>query len=212
MLNILIADDHALLRMGLRGLLEMHSGWRVCAEAPDGRQAVQLAEQLRPDVAIVDLLMPVLNGIEATRQIQKVSPPTSVLVLAGTYSEQIEDESISAGARGFVLKSNTQDRVIQAIESLARRETFFRPNALSGGPKVGRPHACSQLQAACLTSREIEITQLLAEGKSNWCIAVILGISVRTVETHRANVMKKLGLESVAELVRYAVRNRIIEA
>ena len=212
MLNILIADDHALLRMGLRDLIEMHSGWRVCAEAPDGREAVLLAEQLHPDVAVVDLLMPVLNGIEATRQIHKVSPPTSVLVLTGSYSEQIEDESISAGAQGFVLKSNPEDRLIKAIESLARRETFFRPGALRGGGCVARSGACPQPKPVCLTSREIEITQLLAEGKSNWCIAVILGISVRTVETHRANVMQKLGLESVVELVRYAVRNRIIEA
>jgi DNA-binding NarL/FixJ family response regulator len=212
MLNILIADDHALLRMGLRDLLETHPGWRVCAEALDGRQAVQLAEQLHPEVAVVDLLMPVLNGIEATRQIHKVSPPTSVLVLAGTYSEQIEDESISAGARGFVLKSNSEDRVIQAIESLARRETFFRPGAPCGDARAVRSGARPQPQSVCLTSREIEITQLIAEGKSNWCIAVILGISVRTVETHRANIMQKLGLESVVELVRYAVRNRIIEA
>ncbi len=209
MLQILIADDHALLRKGLQDLLETQPGWRVCGEANDGRQAVALAEELKPDVAVVDQLMPELNGIEATRRIRAVSPATAVLVLAGTYSERIEEQFISAGARGFVLKSNAEDRVIGAIEALLRGETSFlhepprgRPRAVDAGPG---------LRAAVLTPRELEITQLLAEGKTNWCIATILGISVRTVETHRAKVMGKLGLQSVVELVHYAVRNLMVE-
>ena len=212
MLQILIADDHALLRKGLQDLLEAHSDWRVCGEAIDGRQVVLLAEKLKPDVAVVDLLMPGLNGIEATRRIRGVSPATAVLVLAGSYSEQIEEESIAAGARGFVLKSNAEDRIIAAIESLVRGETFFvREASRAGGERIAQAGARLQAQAAGLTSREIEITQLLAEGKTNWCIATILGISVRTVETHRANVMEKLGLQSVVELVHYAVRNQMVE-
>ncbi len=212
MLQILIADDHVLLRKGLQDLLEAHPGWRVCGEAIDGRQAVLLAEKLKPDVAVVDLLMPELNGIEVTRRIRGVSPATAVLVLAGGYSERMEEEAVSAGARGFVLKSNSEDRVVVAVESLARGETSFVGEAWGrGGECPAQAGAHREAQAAGLTSREMEITQLLAEGKTNWCIATILGISDRTVETHRANVMRKLGLQSVVELVHYAVRNRIVE-
>jgi DNA-binding NarL/FixJ family response regulator len=210
-LQILVADDHALLRKGLRDLLEAHPGWQVCGEAVDGREAVDLAEKLRPDVTVVDLLMPELNGIEATRRIRGVSPGTAVLVLAGGYSERIEEECLSAGARGFVLKSSSEDRVIAAIEALVRGETFFVREASRCCGEPTTQAARLQAAAACLTSREIEITQLLAEGKTNWCIGTILGISVRTVETHRANVMRKLGLQSVVELVHYAVRNLMVE-
>jgi DNA-binding NarL/FixJ family response regulator len=211
MLQILIADDHALLRKGLRDLLETHPGFRVCGEAADGRQAVLQAEELRPDVAVLDLLMPELNGIEATRRIRAVSPATAVLVLAGCYSERIEEEAISAGARGYLLKSSSEDRVVAAIASAARGETCFVREASPGGERHATAAASLQAVAASLTSREIEIVQLLAEGKTNWCIATILGISARTVETHRANVMHKLGLQSIVELVHYAVRNLMIE-
>jgi DNA-binding NarL/FixJ family response regulator len=209
-LRILIADDHPLLRRGLRDFLEAHPGWQVCGEAVDGREAVLLAEQLKPDVAVVDLIMPELNGIEATRRIRAVSPATAVLLLAGTSSERIEEESISAGARGFLLKSNAAERIVAAIEALVKGETYFVRLGSRGGGRLA-PEVHLQPQAAGLTSREIEITQLLAEGKTNWCIATILGISVRTVETHRANVMRKLGLQSVVELVHYAVRNLMVE-
>ena len=212
MLRILIADDHALLRKGLVDLLEAHLDWRVCGEATDGRQAVIQAELLAPDVAVLDLSMPELNGIEATRRIREVSPRTAVLVLTGTYSERLEGEAGSAGARGFALKSSPEDHVVQAIEALARGETHFLHEASrSAGDRRAQPGGHAQAQAAGLTSREIEVTQLLAEGKTNWCIATILGISVRTVETHRANVMRKLGLQSVVELVHYAVRNLMVE-
>ncbi len=209
MLQILIADDHALLRKGLQDLLEAH-GWRVCGEATDGRQAVALAEELKPDVAVVDMLMPELNGVEATRRIRAVSPATTVLVLAGAYSERVEREALAAGARGFLLKSNSEDGVVGAIEAVARGETFAAGGA-RGRARGEHRGAALHAQPAGLTSRELEITQLLAEGKTNWCIATILGISVRTVETHRANVMQKLGLQSVVELVHYAVRNRMVE-
>ncbi len=135
-----------------------------------------------------------------------------MLVLAAGYSERIEEEAISAGARGFVLKTSSEDRLLGAIESLARGETcFVREASCSRGERTGRGGACLQAQGAGLTSREIEITQLLAEGKTNWCTATILGISDRTVETHRADIMRKLGLQPVVELVHYAVRNRLVE-
>ena len=212
MLRILIADDHALLRKGLVDLLEAHPDWRVCGEAVDGRQAVTEAQRLAPDVAILDLSMPELNGIEATRRIREVAPRTAVLVLTGSYSERLEEEASSAGARGFVLKSSPEDCVVRAVEALARGESWFRHEVSRGGvERRAHPGGHAQAQAAGLTSREIEVTQLLAEGKTNWCIATILGISVRTVETHRANVMRKLGLQSVVELVHYAVRNLMVE-
>ena len=212
MLRILIADDHALLRKGLVDLLEAHPDWRVCGEAVDGRQAVLEAQRLAPDVAILDLSMPELNGIEATRRIREVSPRAAVLVLTGSYSERLEEEASSAGARGFVLKSSPEDCVVRAVEALARGESWFRHEVSRGGvERRAHPGGHAQAQAAGLTSREIEVTQLLAEGKTNWCIATILGISVRTVETHRANVMRKLGLQSVVELVHYAVRNLMVE-
>ena len=212
MLRILIADDHALLRKGLVDLLEAHPDWRVCGEAVDGRQAVTEAQRLAPDVAVLDLSMPELNGIEATRRIREVSPRAAVLVLTGSYSERLEEEASSAGARGFVLKSSPEDCVVRAVEALARGESWFRHEvSRGGGERRAPPGGHAQAQAAGLTSREIEVTQLLAEGKTNWCIATILGISVRTVETHRANVMRKLGLQSVVELVHYAVRNLMVE-
>jgi DNA-binding NarL/FixJ family response regulator len=210
-LQILIVDDHALLRKGLQDLLEGHPDWHVCGEANDGREAVVLAEKLKPDVAIVDLAMPELNGIEATRRMREVSPGTAVLVLAGAYSERIEAESFAAGARGFVLKSTSEGRVLEAVEALVRGETFFVREVARREGERPAPAAVRDAQAATLTSRELEIAQLLAEGKTNWCIATILGISVRTVETHRANVMRKLGLQSVVELVHYAVRNLMVE-
>jgi DNA-binding NarL/FixJ family response regulator len=211
LLQILIADDHALLRKGLYDLIGTHPDWSVCGEAADGRDAVLLAERLRPDLVVVDLLMPELNGIEATRRIREASPRTSVLVLAGSYSERLEQEAREAGARGFVLKSSVEDRVVAAIEAVARGETAFVCEAARGGEPIALHGTRHRDHGPELTSREIEIAQLLAEGKTNWCIATILGISVRTVETHRSNLMRKLGLQSVVELVHYAVRNLMVE-
>ncbi len=209
MLQILIADDHALLRKGLREVLDAQDGWHVCGEAADGREAVDLARALQPHVAVVDQLMPTLNGIEATRQIRVASPGTAVLVLTGCSGERMVEESVAAGARAFLLKTCSVDCLLAAVETLGRGESYpareaarCRPRAAAGS----RP-----AQPAALTSRELEITQLLAEGKTNWCIATILGISVRTVETHRANVMRKLGMQSLVELVHYALRNLIVE-
>jgi DNA-binding NarL/FixJ family response regulator len=213
MLDILIADDHALLRMGLRELLGARTDWRVCGEATNGRQAVDMAEHLKPDVAVLDIFMPGLDGIQATRRIHEVSPPTAVLLLAGVHSDEMEEQSMAAGARGFVLKSNAEDRLIPAIESLSRPKTAIPCKSKPGGVCTECRSPCTmhlRARPASLTPREIEITRLLAEGKSNWCIATILGISVRTVETHRANVMQKLGLQSVVELVHFAIRQGMV--
>jgi DNA-binding NarL/FixJ family response regulator len=199
MLEILIADDHALLRRGLRDLLETQSSWHVCAEAADGRQAVDLVEQHRPDVAVLDLFMPELDGAEASRRIREVSPSTAVLILSGSFSDELVERSSGCGVRAYVAKVQAEQQLVGVIASLERK---------GEAPARARRTA---LQPPALTPRESEITRLLAAGKSNWAIATILGISSRTVETHRANVMGKLGLESVVELVHYAIRNGLAE-
>lgn len=210
-IRILLADDHDIVRRGLRELIEEHDGWRVQAEASNGREAVELAARLRPHVAILDLSMPELNGLEATRRIRKESPSTEILVFTMHESEEIICEVLAAGARGFLLKSDAPTYVVAAIESLVRRQPFFTG-------KVSETMLDRFLRAegapasTPLTSREREIVQLLAEGRSNKTIAATLGISVKTVETHRATLMRKLGVNSIAGVVRYAIRNHIVEA
>jgi DNA-binding NarL/FixJ family response regulator len=213
-LRILIADDHDLMRRGVRTLLESHAGWEVCGEAKTGREAVQLAEQLKPDVIILDISMPDLNGVEAAKRIRKASG-AEILILSMHYSEQLIREIVDAGVRGYIVKSDSDRDLVIAVETLARHKPFFTPHATevilgnfnSGGPAAPLPELVSDR----LTSREREIVQLLAEGKSSKEVASSLGISVKTAETHRANIMRKLELHSVSELVRYAVRNQIIE-
>lgn len=212
-LRILIADDHDLMRRGLKALIANHPGWEITAEATKGRDAVAKAGTLRPDIVILDICMPELNGIEATRQIRKVSPRTEVLVLSVHHSNQLIREVLDAGARGFVLKSDSATDLVSAIESLAAHKPFFTACAtellLSGG-SADEPTA--NLPSDQLTSREREIVQLLAEGKTSKEVASTLNISAKTAETHRANIMKKMEFHSVGEIVRYAVRNQIIEA
>jgi DNA-binding NarL/FixJ family response regulator len=213
-LRIMIADDHDLMRRGLRTLLEVQPGWEICAEATKGREAIAKAEQLRPDVVIVDICMPELNGIEATRQIRKVSPRTEVLVLSVHHSEHLIREALDAGARGFVVKSDADTEMVRAVEALANHRPFFTSYAtemlLAGCARDGgsRPPG---LASERLTSREREIVQLLAEGRTSKEIATTLNISAKTAETHRANIMRKLEFHSVGEIVRYAVRNQIID-
>jgi DNA-binding NarL/FixJ family response regulator len=210
MLEILVADDHEVMRQGVRGLLEAEPNWRVCAQASDGREAVALATRVAPHVAILDLTMPELNGLEATRQILKVSPATKVLIFTVHDSEQLAREVLAAGAHGYVLKTDAATDLVSAVAALLTGTPYLsvrmsRARVDSTRARNGSPH-----QVAPLTAREREITQLLAEGKSNWCVAKILGISIKTVETHRGNIMHKLGLESIVELVHYAVRNQIV--
>jgi DNA-binding NarL/FixJ family response regulator len=215
-LRILIADDHHLLRRGVRTLLQSHEDWEVCGEATTGRDAVSKSEELKPDVVILDISMPDLNGVEAARRIRKASPNTEVLILSMHYTDQLIREIIDAGVRGYIIKSDSDHDLIIAVETLAKHKPFFTPHVteviLSKFRPDGPVMEIPELIRERLTSREREIVQLLAEGKSSKEVATSLGISVKTAETHRANVMRKLELHSVSELVRYAVRNQIIEA
>ena len=214
-IRILLADDHEVVRRGLRALLETHAGWEVCGEAADGRAAVELAQKLTPDIVVMDIGMPQLNGFEATRQILERTRGIEVLVLSVHDSEQLVREVIGAGARGYVLKSDAGRDLVAAVEALLRREPFFSPSvALSvrgSDLKVSGPKRPSLRPAGELTRREREVLQLLAEGRANKAVAKLLGISVKTAETHRARIMRKLGMKSLADLVRYAIRNGFIE-
>jgi DNA-binding NarL/FixJ family response regulator len=209
-MRILLADDHDVVRRGAQALLESHPGWMVCGEAVDGRQAVALASRLAPDVAVLDATMPGLGGVEATRQIRVVSPATEIMIFTLHQSEQIARDVLAAGARGYVVKSDAGAELIAGVEALAEHRGFFSRSMAraSLGKTTGRPSPATE--AARLTPREREILQLIAEGKSNWCVATILGVSIKTVETHREHVMRKLGLASVVELVHYAVRNHLV--
>lgn len=212
MIRILLADDHEIVRCGLRDILGTRLDWDVCAEAGDGREAVEMALRLRPDVALLDLTMPALNGIEATRQIRRELPGTEVLVFTMHQSEQLAREVLQAGARGYLLKSAAARQLVPAVEAIARHRPFLTGRVGDTAVEESVPSGHWRLNGAgaCLTAREREIVQLLAEGGSNKEVAFTLGISVKTVETHRAAVMRKLRLRSFAELVLYAVRNTIV--
>ena len=215
-LQILIADDHELVRKGLRTVLENQPGWKVCGEAINGRHAFELARQLAPDVIILDVAMPELNGLEATRQIRKAIPKAEVLILTMHESEKLVSEVLAAGAHGYLLKADTSRLLVAAVESLAQHQPFFTRKVsemvLSGYLNHAKTKQGAAGPAQQLTAREREIVQLLAEGKTNKEVAVALGVSVKTVDAHRANAMHKLELHSVTDLVRYAIRNQIIEA
>lgn len=214
--NILIADDHELIRDGIKSRLEKQPGWKVCAEARDGRQAVEMALQFNPDVVVMDIGMPELRGVEATRQIRKASPGTEVLILTFQHSEALIREALQAGALGFILKTEAARLIIVAIESLLDHKPFLGAGisrqVLGGFLNPKRADEPDEGGHNRLTAREREIVQLLAEARTSKETASRLGVSVKTVEAHRANVMRKLDLHSVAELVRFAVRNNIIEA
>ena len=215
-LRILIADDHDLMRRGLKALLQSRPGWTICAEAHTGREAVTKAEELRPDIVILDITMPELNGVEAARRILKASPNTEILVLSVHYSDQLIRDILDAGVRGYIVKSDSDRDLIVAVEALSNHKPFFTPRATelilnNFNSKGGSPSEVPEFIGDRLTSREREIVQLLSEGKSSKEVASVLSISVKTAETHRANIMRKLEIHSVSELVRYAVRNQIIE-
>ena len=214
-IRILIADDHEVVRQGLRALLEAERRYEVCGEAPNGREAVKEACRLRPDVVVLDFRMPGLNGLEVTRQIRKALPQTEVLLLTAYDSEQLARAVLGAGALGYVLKSDTERDLVMALESLHRRRPFFTSRVarvvLEGYLKVVPESGSGEGGLDPLTGREREVLQLLAEGKSNKEVAVILGITVKTAETHRAGLMRKLDLRSIADLVHFAVRNQVIE-
>jgi DNA-binding NarL/FixJ family response regulator len=217
-LRILAADDHDILRRGLKQLLTARPGWEICAEAKTGREAVALAEQHKPDVVVMDVSMPDLNGLEAARRIHKALPKTGIIMLTLHFSDQLVKDIVDSGARAYVMKSDADRDLVNAVEAMANNRTFFTARAADmllndfserNSPVAPQPPPPSQPNR--LTSREREIVQLLAEGKSSKEVAVALGISIKTAETHRANIMRKLQLHSVSELVRYAIKNQIIE-
>jgi len=205
-LRILIADDHEVARQGIRALLESHPGWEVCAEAKDGREAVELANNSKPDIALLDIGMPNLNGLDAARQILAMSPAIRILILTMHDAEQVVREVLAAGARGFVLKSDAARDLVAAVDALQHRRTFFTTrvtqmvlNGYLHQEKEGQP------------SVKAVVIQLLAEGKTSKEVAVALKLSVKTAETHRTNLMRKLDLHSVADLTLYAIRNGIVQ-
>jgi DNA-binding NarL/FixJ family response regulator len=213
-LRILVADDHAVVRTGLRTLLESRNGWEVCAEATDGRDAVEKAGKHKPDVAVLDIGMPLLNGVEATRRIRKSSPDTEILILTMHESDDLVQQVVEAGARGYILKDDADRVLLAAVEALRLHKPYFsiRVSAVVDADDLsGTPSEPGKATRSRLTPREREILQLLAEGKSNKEVATILGISVNTAEAHRANIMTKLDFHSITELVVYAVRNKIIK-
>jgi DNA-binding NarL/FixJ family response regulator len=215
-LRLLIADDHEIVRKGLRSLLEAQPGWQVTAEASDGREAVEKAKEMKPDITVLDIGMPLLNGLEAARQMIKNDACAKILILTMHESDPLIREVLDAGARGYVLKSDAGRDLVTAVNAVRSNKTFFTAKVaqivldgyLDKKPKKPEPDAAHSR----LTPRQREIVQLLAEGKSSKEVAVALGLSVKTAETHRANIMRRLDCHSVSELVRYAVRNNIIEA
>ena len=211
--RILIADDHEVVRRGIRALLESHTGWEVSGEAKDGREAVQQAGELKPDLVLLDIGMPNLNGIDAARQILATCPATNILVLTMHYSPQVVQEVLAVGARGFLLKSDAGRDLVTAVEAVQHNRTFFtsqvteivvdgylNPNRKEEPPLRNR-----------LTPRERQVVQLLAEGRTSKEVAVALNLSVKTAETHRTNIMRKLDLHSVADLTLYALRHGIAQ-
>jgi DNA-binding NarL/FixJ family response regulator len=213
-LRILLADDHALLRGGARGLLQRRRGWRVVGEAATGKEAVEQAKKLKPDIAIVDISMPELDGVQATRQIREAVPNTKVVVLTMHESDELVKNALAAGAQGYVLKSDLTESLIKAIEDVAASKRSLAPKVteivLEGFLKTRAQRQEVERMNAQLTAREFEILRLLAEGKVNKEIAGQLGIAVRTAEAHRANIMQKLGFHSLADLIHYALRHGII--
>lgn len=213
-LRIFIADDHEIVRQGVKNLVANEADMEICGEATIGRDAVDHVVKLKPDVAILDISMPGLNGIEAARQILKAQPDTRILMFTMHEAEQLVHEVFNAGAHGYLLKSDAGRHLIAAIRTVASGSRYFSSKLsdviFEGFLKKDVPHLPPDGQQKPST-REREIIQLLAEGKSNKEVATTLGISVKTAETHRAAVMRKLGLHSISELVRYAIRNHIIE-
>jgi DNA-binding NarL/FixJ family response regulator len=210
-LRILVADDHELVRRGLCQTLRARPDWTVCGEAANGREAVALAEQCVPDIVIMDLTMPGLNGLEAARQIRRTLPETEILILTMHESEQLMHAVVRSGARGFVLKSDAGHVLLDAVDALGRHATYFTARLAEGLAGAFAESAAQGIGAPdALTPREREIVQLIAEGASTKDVAAALGISVKTVETHRTNLMRKLDIHSVSEIVRYAIRNRMV--
>ena len=209
--RILLVDDHELIRRGIRSILANEPEFEVCAEAANGRQAVQMVETLRPDVVVMDLAMPELNGIEAMRQIHRGSHHPKVLALSLHESEQFASEAIQAGASGYLFKSDAAQEVVQAVKTVRDGHQYLTPRLEHYSERLKPKRGRRRVQrCGGMTRRELEVLQLLAEGNTNRSTGEKLGISTKTVETHRARLMRKLNIDSLAELVRYAVREQIV--
>ena len=203
-IKLLLADDHEMLRSGLRALIERTAGMTVVGEAADGRTAVRLAADLQPDVVVMDVVMPVLNGVDATRQITDAQPQVRVICLTGRSDERVIADALTAGATGFVRKEAAFDELVAAVQAVVAGQTYVSPSLAE---VVARPHNGTDGKShPKLSGREREVLQLISEGKATKEVAHALSVSVKTVETHRANLMNKLNLFSVAELTKYAVR------
>jgi DNA-binding NarL/FixJ family response regulator len=213
-LRILIADDHELVRRGIRGLLRAQRVWKVAGEAANGREAVEKAKKLRPDVIILDIGMPNLDGLEATRQIREVAPNTEILILTMHESNQMVRRVLEAGARGYVLKSDLAGHLIKAVKGVLKGKVYLTPKVseivLKGFLNTEIESKRAESSQVRPTPRETEIIRLLAEGNANKAIAAELGITIRTVETHRAKIMLKLGLHSLTQLIHYAIGHNIV--
>ena len=212
---ILLADDHVVIRKGLIALLGAQPGWRIVGETCNGREAVEAARSLQPDLVIVDISMPQFNGLDAIPRLLRVAPNTRILVLSMHEEEEIIQRALQAGASGFVLKSDAEQSLLRAVGAVLSGKRFVSPSVthivLSRTSARTRTLSHGGSGYSFLTERELEVVQLLAEGYSNKQVAALLAISVRTAENHRARLSKKLGLNSLSGLVRYAIRNHIIE-
>jgi DNA-binding NarL/FixJ family response regulator len=213
-LRILVADDHPLVRLGLRMVLNAHQGWEVCGEAPDGREAIEMYKQLKPDIVILDICMPKLNGAETANQILKLDSKQRIMILTDVESEEMICQCLIMGVRGWVLKSDGADDLIAAVKALQRNGTFFTSRVaefvLDGCLRRWKEQKSKTMRSR-LTPRERQVVQMIGEGGTTPDVASVLGISLKTAETHRNNIMQKLGFHTVVELVLYAVRNDIVQ-
>jgi DNA-binding NarL/FixJ family response regulator len=212
-LRIMVVDDHDLVRQGLRSILEAQPGWTVCGEATTGREAADLVQQLRPDVVVIDVHMPSVDGLQATRKILAANPQTEVLILTVDETKEIVQAAREAGAHGIVMKSDAALDLVAAVAALTQHESFYTSKAsqiLLQNPV--HPLGVSTTATVRLSERERNVVILVAEGLGNKQVGAMLGISVKTVDSHRRNIMRKLGLKSSADLVRYAVRDGLVQA
>jgi two-component system response regulator NreC len=207
-IRVVLADNHALVRQGLKALLE-REGFQVAGEASDGQEVVRLVARIRPDIAILDISMPILNGIDAARELQKASPATKTILLTRHDEDQYVTEALRAGVKGYVLKNQAAPDLVHAIREVCRGGIYLSPSI--SGTVVGAFLSKTDLPADPLTSRERQVLQLVGEGKSTKEVATLLGISMKTAESHRTRLMQKLDIHETASLVRYAIRRGLVQ-